>query len=90
VCVRLADKLHIEAADAYGEGKKKISFTVDREKMPESIDLKIGKYLKANQPNGKSILVSISAITDEQITLKADHPLAGKDLNFEIELVEIV
>jgi peptidylprolyl isomerase len=53
-------KIHIKAGDAYGEGGKKIIFTVDREKMPDSVDLKIGKYLKASQPDGTVILVSVT------------------------------
>lgn len=83
-------KIHIPAAEAYGAAEKKMSFTVDREKIPEKIELKVGKTLKVSQPSGAVVLVSISDFSDEEITFTANHPLAGKNLNFEIELIEIV
>jgi peptidylprolyl isomerase len=83
-------KIHIKAADAYGEGEKKMTFTVDRKKIPDSVDLKIGKNLKASQPDGTVILVCVMDINDKGVTLKTNHPLAGKNINYDIELVEIV
>jgi len=45
--------------------------------------------LQINQPNGQAIPVQITEVKEETITIDANHPLAGKDLNFDIEVVEI-
>ena len=45
--------------------------------------------LQLNQPDGQAIPVQITAVNEEKVTLDANHPLAGQDLTFEIEVVEI-
>jgi len=81
---------NIPSAEAYGERKEELEVQVEKEKLPEDIEPQIGMQLQLNQPNGQAIPVQISKIDDDQITLDANHPLSGKDLTFEIELVEII
>ena len=57
--------------------------------IPEGVELTIGGQLQATAPNGQQLLLTVTAIEGDQITLDANHPLAGQDLTFDIELVSI-
>jgi peptidylprolyl isomerase len=82
-------KIHIKATDAFGKRKEELLLSMQREKLPEALELKIGLNLKLKQPDGSVIPVKVKEITDKKVTLDANHPLAGKDLNFEIELLQV-
>ena len=60
---------------------------VPKEQVPEGVQS--GEHLQAIAPNGQPINVLVTEVTDENVTVYANHPLAGKDLIFELELVEI-
>lgn len=81
--------IHIPAAEAYGQHHAELVQEVPRSQIPEEIELEVGLQLQAQGPNGAFLLV-VSELTDETATLDGNHPLAGKDLNFELELMEIV
>jgi peptidylprolyl isomerase len=80
----------IPADKAYGPHRKEMVVEVDRKEIPDNIKLEIGQHLQIPQKNKKSIIVRVAEISEEKVTLDANHPLAGKDLTFDIELVEIV
>jgi peptidylprolyl isomerase len=80
----------IEADNAYGPSRKEMVLAVERSQLPEDIDPKVGDQLQINQQENQPVQVTVTEVTDEKITLDANHPLAGKDLTFDIELVEIV
>ena len=80
----------IAADEAYGQRNQEAVQEVPRSAVPESIDLVVGKRLQATTADGGQMVVTIAAISDETITMDANHPLAGEDLVFEVELVEIV
>jgi peptidylprolyl isomerase len=82
-------KIYVRAADAFGERDERKTVSIDRKKVPETLDLKIGMQLKLNQSDGSAIPVRVSKITEEKVTLDTNHPYAGKSLNFEIELLEV-
>jgi FKBP-type peptidyl-prolyl cis-trans isomerase 2 len=63
---------------------------VPREQFPAHITPEIGEALQLQQPDGNVITVIISEVTDTAVTLDANHPLAGEDLTFDLELTEIV
>lgn len=75
--------------EAYGEPREDLVINVPKDNLPEDVSPEVGMQLQVNQPDGQSIPVRITDIGDEEITLDANHPLAGKQLTFEIELVEI-
>ena len=75
-------KVRLEAKDAYGEPRKELIFEVTSEGAPD--DLKVGRIVPFNNTIG-----TVTKITDERITVDAYHPLAGKALTFEIELVSL-
>ncbi len=74
---------------AYGERRDDLVLELDKSKIPEHLDPKIGDRLEIKQEEGNNIPVTVKEITEEAITIDANHPLAGQDLTFELELVEI-
>lgn len=79
----------IPAAEAYGARNEAMVQQVPRSQIPEEIELERGVQLRAEGPEG-AIIVTVTAFDDDTVTLDANHPLAGEDLTFELELVEIV
>jgi len=80
----------IPADQAYGPYRADLVQVVARDQLPTDSELEVGQMLQASQPDGQIILVTITNVTDSNATLDANHRLAGKNLTFEIQLVEIV
>jgi peptidylprolyl isomerase len=78
----------IEAGRAYGERRDELVFKVDREQMPDE-ELEIGDMLRIGFEDGSNADVQVAEIGDDGVTLDANHPLAGKTLTFELQLVSI-
>lgn len=79
----------IPVDDAYGEKRDDMMVEVPREDVPEDIKPEVGLQLAIQQQDGNSIPVTVTEVHDEKIVLDANHPLAGQDLVFEIELLEV-
>lgn len=75
---------------AYGPHLEEMVVVVDRQQMPAEIEPSVGQQLEVQQPSGQVIPVVITELSDEAVTLDANHPLAGENLTFDIQLVEIV
>jgi peptidylprolyl isomerase len=60
-----------------------------RDQVPADINPEVGQQLQMAGPEGQTIIVQVTEVTDDHITLDANPPLAGKDLTFDIELVSI-
>lgn len=82
--------IKIEADKAYGPYRKELVVEVKREEMPKHLQPKVGQRLHISQPNEQKVVVTVTEVTDVNVTLDANHPLAGQDLTFDIHLVEIV
>lgn len=80
----------IPCDQAYGAKKPELIVKVPNEDVPKNLTPKKGMRLTINQPNGQSIPVTITHIGKESITLDANHHLAGEELIFEIEIIEII
>jgi FKBP-type peptidyl-prolyl cis-trans isomerase 2 len=80
----------IPSDEAYGAHRNEFVVTIDRAQFPPHIDLREGLTLHLKSPDGNILDAVIIAVEEDKVTLDANHPLAGKDLTFEIELVEIV
>jgi peptidylprolyl isomerase len=78
----------IEPGDAYGEHDEAKVVTLDREHISDKLDLRPGMMVQATMPQGTVAFLVLDA-NPEQVTLDANHPLAGKRLHFELELVAI-
>jgi peptidylprolyl isomerase len=79
----------IASQDAYGPYLDDLIGTVGRVHIPQDIELKVGTILQMQAPDGGVTLVRVKDLNDENVTLDANHPLAGKDLTFDINLLEI-
>ncbi|HCD52708.1 MAG TPA: peptidylprolyl isomerase [Balneolaceae bacterium] len=80
---------NIPSAEAYGDHNPEMEVQVEKAQLPEGMEPQVGMQLQLNQPNGQAIPVQITKVEGEQVTIDANHPLAGKDLTFDIEVVEI-
>lgn len=82
-------KIDIPVKEAYGEAREDLIINVPKDQLPEDVEPEVGMQLQVNQPDGQPVPVRVAEITDDELKLDANHPLAGKDLSFEIEVVEI-
>src|SRR5690554_6421106 len=80
---------NIPPSEAYGERKADMMVEVPKAEVPPNINPVVGQQLSIQQTNGQTMPVVVADVTDDKIVLDANHPLAGKDLTFEISLVEI-
>jgi peptidylprolyl isomerase len=80
----------IAAADAFGEYDDDKVFTVDRDQVPEDLNPEIGQELELTDEDDETVGVAVIDMDDKTITFDSNHPLAGEDLTFEFELVEIL
>jgi peptidylprolyl isomerase len=80
----------IPFADAYGPHRQELLIDVGRDQLEPGMTPQVGERLRSERPDGSDFVVVITNVTDASITVDANHPLAGKDLTFEITLVEIL
>jgi peptidylprolyl isomerase len=80
----------IPPEEAFGHPKEDLIFEVERTKLPAGTDLKLGGVLRVGSDTGRNFDAAITNIDDDIVTLDGNHPLAGKVLNLEIQLVEIL
>jgi peptidylprolyl isomerase len=80
----------IPAAEAYGEREDEMVVTIARSEFPDELEPHVGMELELTQEDGEALVVEVIEVTEEEVTLDANHPLAGEDLTFEITLREIL
>lgn len=80
----------VASGDAYGDRREDLVFSVSKAQIPEGVDVNVGDRLAVGLPTGETVPMEVREIGDETVTLDANHPLAGKDLTFDLELVKIV
>ena len=79
----------IPVEEAYGPHRDDLVLVIEREQLSAGVDPKVGQELQIQTTDGRTVIVPVTEISEDTITVDANHPLAGKDLTFEIELVEI-
>jgi len=82
-------KITIPVDKAYGPRNEELVFNVPRNQVPPDINPEVGQRLQMLGPHNQPIFVTVTEVTDELILLDANPPLAGKELNFAIQLVGI-
>jgi peptidylprolyl isomerase len=82
--------VEIPCGDAYGESDPGRRQPFPRDRFPDEVPMETGTRLQLTGPEGQPIPVTIAEVTESHVILDANHPLAGEDLTFRIELVEIV
>ncbi len=83
-------KVTIPPEQAYGEYTMDDVIEVTRSRLPDNVIPEIGQRFEVQNRNGQPVNVTITALTDNTVTMDANHMLAGKELTFEITLQEIV
>lgn len=81
--------VEVPCDDAYGQPDPNARQAVPRAEIPADIPLDIGTQLQVQTPQGQVMPVTVAEVTETEVTLDANHPLAGRDLTFAIELVSI-
>ena len=80
----------LPAAEAYGEADPNLLFTFPRTDLPQDMEIQLGDLLNMHADgNGQEVQVVVTELTDETITVDANHEMAGKDLIFDLELMAI-
>lgn len=89
--MEMGDKkvVNVPCLEAYGEMNPDNRQAVPRDQFPDNIPMEIGTQLQMQGPNGQAMVVTIAEVADTEVTLDANHALAGKDLTFAIEIVGI-
>lgn len=79
----------LDSGEAYGPRRSELLVEVDRDRFPSEMEVEVGSQVQVRQQDGSPRVATIARVGDESVTLDVNHPLAGKDLTFDIELVEI-
>jgi peptidylprolyl isomerase len=92
VGMKAGDKktININAENAFGPYLDELISTVQKNQLPRDSEFKVGQQLQIQQPDGQVLIVKVIDMSDTTITFDANHPLAGKDLIFDIHLLEII
>jgi peptidylprolyl isomerase/FKBP-type peptidyl-prolyl cis-trans isomerase SlpA len=75
--------------EAYGQRREDMVMELERDQIPEDVDPQVGQQLQLRMQNGQTVPVVITDLGEESVTIDANHPLAGKKLIFEIELLDV-
>lgn len=76
--------------EAYGARREESVVAMDRKNLPSDVNPQVGQRLEITQTDNQTVLVTVTDISETTITLDANHPLAGKALTFDIELLNIM
>ena len=79
----------IPADQAYGPRRPDLMVAVERTEFPEHIEPRVGQELQVRRDDGEQAIVKVAEVSDTHVTLDANHPLAGEDLTFDLQLVEV-
>lgn len=80
----------IPSDKAYGPHYEEMVMLVDRNQLPDGLEPKVGQQLQMSRDDGQTATVTVTDVSELNVKLDANHPLAGKDLTFDIQLVEVV
>jgi peptidylprolyl isomerase len=82
--------ISIPPEDAYGLHRADLVGIIEKVRVPNNIKPEVGMVLKVRSPEGEMIKVTVTDINETGVTLDMNHPLAGKELIFEIKLIEVI
>jgi len=82
--------VEIPAEEAYGSYRQEMVLTIEKEHIPQDAKPETGQHIMLDLPDGRMVPATVVDISDSGVTVDCNHPLAGKDLTFDIELVEIL
>tara|TARA_R100001082_G_C4337572_1_gene148555 strand:- start:385 stop:957 length:573 start_codon:yes stop_codon:yes gene_type:complete len=82
-------KFSVKSDEAYGPLREEAIVTAPRGAFPEDFEFNTGAMVQGRGPQGQAVLAKIVSYDDNTVTLDHNHPLAGKDLNFEVDVIQI-
>ena len=82
--------LTVPPQEGYGEFREDLVLAINREEFSKDATPEVGQQLRLQKPGNQPFMVVIREVQDDTIVLDANHPLAGKTLTFDVELMEIV
>ncbi len=82
--------VEIPAKEAYGSYNNELVQEINRQEVPSGLELKVGLRLRVRRENGRIATIKVVEMSESTVKLDANHPLAGKDLSLDIELIEII
>ncbi|MBW2977534.1 peptidylprolyl isomerase [Candidatus Woesearchaeota archaeon] len=82
-------EIKLKPAEAYGDPNPELVKKIPKDKLPTDKELKPGMMLSIGLPTGQQIPARITEIGDKEVTIDLNHPLAGKNLNFKLKVVDI-
>ena len=81
--------VRIEPDEAYGQRHEQLVQDVQRSALPDDLTPEVGMALQSQSPDGRVMMLTVTAVAEDTITVDGNHPLAGQSLSFDIELVAI-
>jgi FKBP-type peptidyl-prolyl cis-trans isomerase 2 len=81
--------VRIVPEDAYGPHRDEMVMAIKRDQLPPELEPQVGLQLQSRQRDGQIVVFTITEVNETSITVDANHPLAGKSLTFEIELLDV-
>jgi FKBP-type peptidyl-prolyl cis-trans isomerase SlyD len=86
---KLGDKLNVSISpdDGYGEYDPRLTSVVDKKQFPQQAQLEVGALFEFSNAQGQPVVVRITELQGETVTVDANHPLAGQNLHFDVEVV---
>jgi len=79
----------VSPEEGYGEHDATRTQSVPRDMFPENTEIETGMQFHAQGPNDEAIVVTVTTVEDETVTVDGNHPLAGVELNFAVEIIEV-
>jgi FKBP-type peptidyl-prolyl cis-trans isomerase SlyD len=88
---KIGDKLEVDVAakDGYGEYDPAADQTVPKTQFPPNVDVQVGMAFQTRAKNGQPVTVWVRAVKDDQVTISSNHPMAGQQLHFAIEVLDV-
>jgi peptidylprolyl isomerase len=81
--------VRIPSAEAYGEHDEALLLRVPIEQFPPDMRPEVGQHLQLSRDGAEPVVVTVAEVSEDRVVLDANHPLAGRDLTFDLELVDI-
>jgi FKBP-type peptidyl-prolyl cis-trans isomerase SlyD len=80
-------EVHVAAKDGYGEYDKNLIMSLDKNELPAK-NIKVGQQFRGETAEGHHQVFTVTKVTDDKVEMNGNHPLAGQDLVFSVEIIE--